>query len=222
MSGSALSCEATVWKPMAGPPVRISIVTPVLCPPDATSGPLTIFVDRRVVTHHVVERAVLGLGEPVGLDHDVVGADALQVHCVVGGCPSTRCGRLCTGRRRGGPLAVVAAAGGGQEGEGQGEGPQRLLPVLHDRCSFSVVRVGVGVASARECRWSIGSSRNGSSRRRPVECLLRPPAAAVRADTPTTTSDGNIPRQRPIGAAVRSRATGRSRGCRSRRRARTR
>ena len=30
---------------MAGPPVRISIVTPVLCPPDATSGPLTTFFE---------------------------------------------------------------------------------------------------------------------------------------------------------------------------------
>jgi hypothetical protein len=40
MLSSVYSCDVTVWKPIAGPPERISISTPVSTPP-ATSGPRT-------------------------------------------------------------------------------------------------------------------------------------------------------------------------------------
>ncbi len=40
---SAYICALTCWKPIAGPPVRISTLTPVSLPP-ATSGPLTRFL----------------------------------------------------------------------------------------------------------------------------------------------------------------------------------
>src|SRR4051794_5840265 len=49
MFGSCLSWEATVWYPMAGPPVRTSMVTPVSLPPEATSGPRTTFFDESIV-----------------------------------------------------------------------------------------------------------------------------------------------------------------------------
>src|ERR1700755_1903957 len=44
MLGSAYSCDVTVWKPIAGPPARISSFTPVSTPPCATSSPVTDFL----------------------------------------------------------------------------------------------------------------------------------------------------------------------------------
>ena len=85
---------------MAGPPERISIFTPVSSPFD-TRGPVHDFLPASIgvaVADHVVHRAVLGLRVPVGLEHDRVGADALQAS-------RPRCRR----RRRGLLPPVVAA-----------------------------------------------------------------------------------------------------------------
>ncbi len=43
MSVSWYICEFGSWKPIAGPPMRISMSTPVSCPPLVTSGPRTAF-----------------------------------------------------------------------------------------------------------------------------------------------------------------------------------
>ena len=45
---SAYICALTCWKPIAGPPLRISILTPVSWP-EATSGPLRIFFFLSIV-----------------------------------------------------------------------------------------------------------------------------------------------------------------------------
>src|SRR5438552_11829070 len=44
MDGSLYSCEVTVWNPIAGPPARISSLTPVSTPPWAMSSPVTDLV----------------------------------------------------------------------------------------------------------------------------------------------------------------------------------
>ena len=45
---SAYICALTCWKPIAGPPVRISTLTPVSWP-DATSGPDTRFLPLSIL-----------------------------------------------------------------------------------------------------------------------------------------------------------------------------
>ena len=61
----------------AAPPARISMSTPVGWPSrDQRPGDdLVVGVDLVVVAEEVVHRAVLGFGEPIGLDHDRLRAD---------------------------------------------------------------------------------------------------------------------------------------------------
>jgi hypothetical protein len=78
---SSYICCETRLNPVAGPPERTSRRTPVFRSP-SYSAPLTTFLLAsifRLGPSMWVEDAVLGLGEPVGLDHDRLGADAAQV-----------------------------------------------------------------------------------------------------------------------------------------------
>ena len=114
MASSWAINDTTCWNPTAGPPVRISRFTPVRQPAghQRAGHDLRLSVDRRVRSDHLIERTVLGLGEPVGLDDDRFRAHRgkIDARTGVGGDRLGLGGHLLSGR------FVVAAAGGNGDG----------------------------------------------------------------------------------------------------------